>query len=92
MATKQIVAVIGAGPSGICALRWLTDDLDHFIPVAFEKNREVGGLWNYSDFTETDEYGLPCSASIYKQLRYVLTPLSQKIHLLFTYSITPSVI
>ena len=41
------VAVIGAGPSGITALKNL---LDQGIPaVAFDRNEEVGGNWIYSE-------------------------------------------
>ena len=41
------VAVIGAGPSGITALKNL---LDQGIPaVGFDRNSEVGGNWVYSE-------------------------------------------
>ena len=67
--SKLRVAVIGVGPGGICALRRMSMHPEIFEPVGFKINREVGGLWNYSDYTDVDEFGLPCLASMYKQLR-----------------------
>ncbi|MFN3759874.1 MAG: flavin-containing monooxygenase [Algoriphagus aquaeductus] len=44
---KYRIAVIGAGPSGITALKNLLDQgLD---AVAFDRNQEVGGNWIYSE-------------------------------------------
>ncbi|MFC3880972.1 flavin-containing monooxygenase [Algoriphagus namhaensis] len=44
---KRKIAVIGAGPSGITALKNLLDQgLD---AVAFDRNTEVGGNWIYSE-------------------------------------------
>ena len=44
---KQKIAVIGAGPSGITALKNLLDQgLD---AVAFDRNEDVGGNWIYSE-------------------------------------------
>ncbi|MEP0710411.1 MAG: NAD(P)-binding domain-containing protein, partial [Algoriphagus sp.] len=44
---KQKIAVIGAGPSGITALKNLIDQ--GFNVVAFDRNSEVGGNWIYSE-------------------------------------------
>lgn len=71
MSNKR-VAVIGCGPSGISALV----AFDHVerkgekIPevVAFEKQDEAGGLWNYSWHTGTDKYGENCHNSMYRYL------------------------
>ena len=44
---KHKIAVIGAGPSGITALKNLLDQgLD---VVAFDRNADVGGNWIYSE-------------------------------------------
>jgi len=45
--TTKKVAVIGAGPSGITALKNL---LDKGIPaIAFDRNHDIGGNWIYSE-------------------------------------------
>jgi cation diffusion facilitator CzcD-associated flavoprotein CzcO len=49
------IAVIGAGPSGLAALKKLQDA--GFDPVAFEQNAEVGGNWLFSE--------QPCHSSVY---------------------------
>lgn len=46
MSTKR-VAVIGAGPSGITALKNLLDE--GLEVVAFDRNQEVGGNWIYNE-------------------------------------------
>ncbi|XP_071083368.1 uncharacterized protein [Haliotis cracherodii] len=63
------VAVIGSGAAGLCALRLLKEHPRGFHPVGFELSAEVGGTWNYTDKTGTDERGLPVQSSMYKNLR-----------------------
>ncbi|CAG8731168.1 3016_t:CDS:2, partial [Gigaspora rosea] len=42
---KPRIAIIGAGSSGLTALKQcLADDLD---PICFEQTSCVGGLWNF---------------------------------------------
>lgn len=66
------VAVIGAGPSGLAALRAFetakragTDVPD---VVCFEKQANWGGLWNYTWRTGLDEFGEPVHGSMYRYL------------------------
>ncbi|XP_062572743.1 flavin-containing monooxygenase 5-like [Saccostrea cucullata] len=67
--TKQRVAVIGAGPAGLCCLKHLCDNRDVFEPVAFERNFWPGGIWNYSDQTKKDDFGLPIHSPLYNNLK-----------------------
>ncbi|XP_035217878.1 flavin-containing monooxygenase 5-like [Stegodyphus dumicola] len=46
MTTKKI-AVIGAGPTGLCAVKCLLEE--GMKPVCFEKTNHIGGLWSYHD-------------------------------------------
>jgi len=64
------VAVIGAGPAGLCAARFLSAEPDRYQPTVYEQTAAVGGTWVYTDRTGTDEYGLPVHSSMYKNLRY----------------------
>ncbi len=66
------VAIIGAGPSGLAALRAFESARKKgaTIPelVCYEKQGDWGGLWNYSWRTGLDEYGEPVHASMYRSL------------------------
>ena len=66
------VAVIGAGPSGLAQLRAFQSAKEKGadIPevVCFEKQEDLGGLWNYSWRTGLDEYGEPVHCSMYRYL------------------------
>lgn len=66
------VAVIGAGPSGLAQLRAFQSAKEKGadIPevVCFEKQDDLGGLWNYSWRTGLDEYGEPVHCSMYRYL------------------------
>lgn len=66
------VAVIGAGPSGLAQLRAFQSARDKGadIPeiVCFERQDDLGGLWNYTWRTGTDEYGEPVHCSMYRYL------------------------
>lgn len=69
---RKRVAILGAGPSGLAQLRAFetarrqgTD-----IPelVCFEKQSDLGGLWNYTWRTGQDENGEPVHGSMYRYL------------------------
>jgi trimethylamine monooxygenase len=66
------VAIIGAGPSGLAALRSFQSAAKKKakIPeiVCFEKQDDWGGLWNYTWRTGLDEYGEPVHGSMYRYL------------------------
>jgi len=66
------VAVIGAGPSGLAALRAFQSAKKKGakIPevVCFEKQDDWGGLWKYTWRTGLDEYGEPVHCSMYRYL------------------------
>ena len=70
MASKKDtrICVIGAGPTGLCALRHLREKFCNI--VAFEQMQQLGGLWVYSDKTGFDEDGVRVHSSMYKNLRY----------------------
>lgn len=67
------VAVLGAGPSGLAQLRAFdaarsagVEDLPEV--VCFEKQSDLGGMWNYTWRTGLDEFGEPVHASMYRYL------------------------
>ncbi|XP_054276741.1 senecionine N-oxygenase-like [Macrosteles quadrilineatus] len=62
------VAVIGAGASGLCVARHLTANVN-FSCIVYEQTGNVGGTWVYTEATGTDEFGLPITSSMYKNLR-----------------------
>ncbi len=68
----QRVAVIGAGPSGMAALRAFESAARNGakVPevVCFEKQADWGGLWNYTWRTGLDEFGEPVHGSMYRFL------------------------
>ena len=65
--STKSVCVIGAGPSGLCALRHLKDKFSKV--VAFEQGDQLGGLWVYTDKTGEDDDGVLVHSSMYKNLR-----------------------
>lgn len=69
---RKRIAIIGAGPSGMAALRAFksaerggTDVPD---VVCYEKQDDWGGQWNFSWRTGTDRYGEPVHSSMYRNL------------------------
>ena len=66
------VAIIGAGPSGLAALRAFESARRKgaTIPelVCYEKQSDWGGLWNYTWRTGTDQFGEPVHGSMYRYL------------------------
>ncbi|TIT72057.1 MAG: NAD(P)/FAD-dependent oxidoreductase, partial [Mesorhizobium sp.] len=67
---KKRIAVIGAGPSGLAQLRAFASaaQMGAEIPeiVCFEKQKNWGGLWNYTWRTGLDEFGEPVHGSMYR--------------------------
>lgn len=66
---RKKVCIIGSGPSGLIATKYIADYPDEFEPVTFEKQSDVGGMWIYTDSTTVDKHGLPVHSSLYKHLR-----------------------
>jgi len=66
------VCIIGAGPCGMNLLWYFAKKKreGEQVPeiVCFEKQGDVGGLWNYTWRTGLDEFGEPCQASMYRNL------------------------
>lgn len=72
MSKEKRVAIIGAGPSGLAQLRAFqaAKQKGADIPeiVCFEKQKDWGGMWNYSWRTGVDENGEPVHGSMYRYL------------------------
>ncbi|GFT56997.1 dimethylaniline monooxygenase 5 [Nephila pilipes] len=47
MSLTKRIAVIGAGPSGLTAIKCCKEE--GFLPVCYERNSDPGGLWRYHD-------------------------------------------
>jgi len=66
------IAIIGAGPSGMAVLRAFESarkkGADIPEMVCYERQRDCGGIWNYTWRTGTDEHGEPVHASMYRYL------------------------
>lgn len=61
------VGVIGAGASGLCAIKYsLSFDCE---VIAFERSDTLGGTWVYTDDVGKDKYGNDIHSSMYKNLR-----------------------
>ncbi|KAI8348151.1 flavin monooxygenase-like protein [Mortierella sp. GBAus27b] len=60
---KKRIAVIGAGCTGLAAIKECLAESDHIEVVGFEQEPYIGGLWRYMDVT--DENPNPHS-SVYK--------------------------
>ncbi|KAG0349259.1 Cyclopentanone 1,2-monooxygenase (CPMO) [Podila humilis] len=54
MAPKKRVAVIGAGASGLAAIKECLDEPDHIEVVGFEQENYLGGLWRYVEVSEAN--------------------------------------
>ncbi|XP_069139282.1 uncharacterized protein [Argopecten irradians] len=66
--TQKSVAIIGAGVSGLCAIKNLLAENGKIRPKAFERNSRIGGTWVYSEKT-VDAFGLPEHSCLYQNLR-----------------------
>lgn len=60
------VGIIGAGPSGLCAIRHCIKE--KFEVIAFEQNDDIGGEWNYTGDVGVNSYGIDTHSSIYEGL------------------------
>lgn len=61
------IAVIGAGPSGLCAAK-NSIQAGHNVTV-FEQGAVIGGQWAYSDDVDDVTAGQMVHSSMYKSLR-----------------------
>lgn len=70
--SQKRVAIIGTGPAGMSTLVAFkkAQQAGEAVPelVAFEKQDQPGGLWNYTWRTGLDEFGQPVHSSMYQQL------------------------
>ena len=64
----KVIGIIGAGASGLCALKHFKD-ISGFTPIIWEKSKVIGGTWVYTDELDKDDHGLPLHSSMYKSLR-----------------------
>ena len=66
------IAILGAGPSGLAQLRAFdaARRAGADVPeiVCFEKQSDLGGMWNYTWRTGLDQHGEPVHASMYRYL------------------------
>ncbi|NXF73361.1 FMO5 monooxygenase, partial [Sclerurus mexicanus] len=58
--SAQRVAIIGAGASGLCALKCCLDE--GLEPTCFERSKDIGGLWRFEEHPEDGR------ASIYRSV------------------------
>jgi len=70
---NQKIAILGAGPSGLAQLRAFeaarragVKDLPEI--VCYEKQNDIGGMWNYTWRTGLDKNGEPVHGSMYRYL------------------------
>lgn len=67
------IAIIGAGPAGICSGRHCSD---HNITFdIFEQTPQLGGVWVYTDQVGLDENGVEVHSAMYKDLRFSISNL-----------------
>ncbi len=71
--SKKRIAILGAGPSGLAQLRAFeaarlagVTDLPEI--VCYEKQNDIGGMWNYTWRTGLDKNGEPVHGSMYRYL------------------------
>ena len=68
----QRIAILGAGPSGLAQLRAFeaAANAGAQIPeiVCYEKQNDLGGMWNYTWRTGVGAYGEPVHGSMYRYL------------------------
>ena len=72
MSSKKI-AILGAGPSGLAQLRAFEAARLAGVPnlpeiVCYEKQNDIGGMWNYTWRTGLDRNGEPVHGSMYRYL------------------------
>lgn len=62
------MAIIGAGPAGLCAARHFFAPGSGFTGCLYEQAGDLGGTWLYSDVTGKDRFGLPVHSTLYYDL------------------------
>lgn len=66
------IGIIGAGPSGLAQIRAFLAEREKGNPIpnikVFEKQADLGGMWNYTWRTGLGKYGEPIHGSMYKYL------------------------
>lgn len=73
MTVNKRIAILGAGPSGLAQLRAfeaarLSGMTDLPEVVCYEKQNDIGGMWNYTWRTGIDKNGEPVHGSMYRYL------------------------
>lgn len=68
--TIKRIAVVGAGPSGLCCAKNALDS-GHDV-VVYELNSTIGGLWVYTDQIGYDEFGIPIHSTMFKGIVWVV--------------------
>lgn len=63
---KLKIAVIGAGPSGLCCAKHALD-YGHDV-IVYEQTSKIGGQWAYTDEVGHDEFDNPIHSSMYKSV------------------------
>ena len=63
------VAVVGAGPCGVMALRHLKGQPGVRSVVAYERSSQPGGIWVYTEKTGVDTDGLPVHQVTYRDMK-----------------------
>ncbi|KAF2648884.1 FAD/NAD(P)-binding domain-containing protein [Lophiostoma macrostomum CBS 122681] len=63
----RTVAIIGAGPSGVTAAKYLRAEKAFDKIVVFEQRSRCGGIWNYTpDLTDEDVFSIPQTSPLGK--------------------------
>lgn len=62
------IGIIGAGAAGLVTAKYCSKD-GHNVTI-YEQNKELGGVWLYTDEVGKNKYGLNIHSSMYKGLRY----------------------
>ncbi|WP_319782939.1 NAD(P)/FAD-dependent oxidoreductase [Oceanisphaera sp. IT1-181] len=70
---QQKIAILGAGPSGLAQLRAFEAARQAGVQnlpevVCYEKQNDIGGMWNYTWRTGLDKNGEPVHGSMYRYL------------------------
>lgn len=61
------IAVIGGGPSGLCAAKHAKDQ--NYDVTIYEQTSRIGGVWVYVDNIGEDKSSIPFHTSMYNGLK-----------------------
>lgn len=61
------IAIIGAGQAGLCSAKRALEQ--EFKVTIFEQNEHIGGIWQYTEETGKNKYGVNIHTAMYKGLR-----------------------